>query len=155
MAEPNHKNTASDIISRKRGVENLSQYVTANKKALLSKDENTRQLEEYIPDLKRVNHQTIIKSVDKNDIYKIKNTPQYESRFKIDTAQKWRGDQVMLEIGFRVEDKNGTALTEKSRNELCPVEFMYEYLIKKCEIRYDGNVNIINNSPHLLQERES
>ena len=152
MAQPNNNVEKSDIISRKRGVENLSQYVIANKKALLSKDENAKQIEEYIPDLKRVDHQTIIKDVNKDYIFKIKNTPQYESRFKVTNAQKWRGDQLMIEIGVRLEDKNGTVLTAKSRNELCPIDNFYEFLIKKCEIRYDGNVNILNNSP-LTRER--
>ena len=140
-------NTTSNMINRKRGVENLATYVTANKKALLSKDENTRQLEQYIPDLKRVEHQTIIKSSNKHDLYKIKNTPKYESRFIIDTPQKWIGDNVLVEIGTRLEDKNGVLLTENSRNELCPTKLMFEYLIKKIEIRYKGDINIINHSP--------
>lgn len=142
----------SDLISRKRGVENLGKYVIANKKALLSKEENTNQLEDYIEDLKRVDHQAIINNVNKDYIYKVKNTPNYENKFRITNAQKWKGKQLMIEIGVRLEDTTGTLLTKKSRNELCPVEFFWEYIIKKNEIRYDGDVNIINNSP-LTRER--
>ena len=138
---------SSKLINRKRGVENLASYVTANKKALLSKDDNSRQLERLIPDLSRVEHQSILKSSTTQDIYKIKNTPEYESRFIIDSPQKWVGENVLIEIGIRLEDDTGTPLTQKSREELCPVKFLFEYLLKKIEIRYQGDINMINHSP--------
>jgi len=147
-----NSNNNNSIVNRKRGIENLGDFITANKKSLLSKESNKENLEDYIPDLKRVQHQAIIKSSNTNEIYKQKNTPKYETRFEINTPQYWRGDQTTLEIGLRLEDKNGVLLTENSRNELCPVDFLMELLIKKLEVRVIGDTEILNNSP-MTRER--
>lgn len=147
QVETSKTDNSSNIVNRKRGVENLASFVTANKKALLSKDDNARQLEKIIPNLNRVEHQSIMSSSTTKDIYKIKNTAEYESRFNINCAQRFTGEGSLVEIGVRLEDDTGTLLTQKSRNELCPVKFFFEYLIKKIEVRYLGEINMINHSP--------